>query len=487
MLRTYFGLVGLQVLGTGLALVFLALVAAYIPADVFGAHTLILSVAQATVAIGLSWSNAGLLRVGREEYGRTGTMGGAFGSRVVMHALLLLIFVPALFIFEDRLTALFGFATGALPWLVTLMVVMSISEMVGYAAQARGRFSLYGLGPLALKTSQSLMAILFAVGLASGWPALVAATILGYALTALIAWRQLPGSVGRLRPNWSSLRAIMVYSWSLPFGAAGGMAVAWVGLWYLNHHADTATVGAYAWAYNVSLLVAAILTPLSAMLTPRLIDADLAAGRDGLTRYAHAAAALACLWMAILPLGMALALALFALLDFGGYEAALGPALIMIGATSFQFMAYLVNPAVAPHGELMPWVVLINLASAVGNIALVALLVPLYGAVGAALSMAGALGIAAWLLLVLARRVAYPPALLPVVLISSLPVAVGAIAEIIPTGAAIALCLTASLAGLFAARRFGALRDLGILIPMLSDLPRSLAQPGTRIMRWLAA
>ena len=40
----------------------------------------------------------------------------------------------------------------------------------------------------------------------------------------------------------------------------------------------------------MSLLVAAILTPLSAMLTPRLIDADLAAGRDGLTRYAHAAA-----------------------------------------------------------------------------------------------------------------------------------------------------------------------------------------------------
>ena len=177
----------------------------------------------------------------------------------------------------------------------------------------------------------------------------------------------------------------------------------------------------------------------------------------------------------------------FALLDFGGYEAALGPALIMIGATSFQFMAYLVNPAVAPRGELMPWVVLINLASAAGNIALVALLVPLYGAVGAALAMAAALGIAAWLLLVLARRVAYPPALLRVVLISSLPVAVGATAEIIPTGAAIALCLTASLTGLFAARRFGALRDLGILIPMLSDLPLSLAQPGTRIMRWLAA
>lgn len=487
MLRTYFGLVGLQVVGTALALIFLALVAAYVPADVFGQHTLILSVAQAVVAIGLSWSNAGLLRVGREEYGRSGTMGAAFGARIALHAVLLVVFVPALFIFEDRLTALIGFAAGAMPWLVTLMVVMSISEMIGYAAQARGRFSLYGLGPVALKTSQSLMAILFAVGLASGWPELVGATILGYALTALIAWRQLPGTVGRLRPNWPSLKAILHYSWSLPFGAAGGMTVAWVGLWYLNHHADTATVGAYAWAYNVSLLVAALLTPLSAMLTPRLIDADLAAGREGLTRYAHAAASLACLWMAILPLGMAVALTLFALIDFGGYEAARGPALIMIGATSFQFMAYLVNPAVAPRGELMPWVVLINLASAAGNVALVALLVPPFGAVGAALAMAGALGIAAWLLLVLARRVAYPPALLPAVLASSIPVAVALAAEVMPPGGAIPMCLAASIAGLYAARRLGVLRDLGILVPLLSDLPRSVAQPGTRIMRWLAA
>ena len=487
MLRTYFGLVGLQVLGTALALIFLALVAAYVPADVFGQHMLILSVAQAVVAVGLSWSNAGLLRVGREDYGRSGTVGGAFGARLVLHAVLLVVLVPALFIFEDRLTALVGFSAGAMPWLVMLIVVLSTSEMIGYAAQARGRFSLYGLGPVALKAAQTAAAVLFAVGIATGWGALVAATILGYAMTALIAWRQLPGTVGRLRANGPSLKAILHYSWSLPLGSAGGMAVAWAGLWYLNHHADTATVGAYAWAYNVSLLVAALLTPLSAMLTPRLIDADLAAGRDGLTRYAHAAASLACLWMAILPLGMAVALTLFAVLDFGGYEAARGPALIMIGATSFQFIAYLVNPAVAPRGDLMPWVVLINLASAAVNIALVALLVPSLGAVGAALAMAGALGIATWLLLLLARRVAIPPAVLPAVAVSSIPLAVALAAEVIPAGAAIALCLAASIAGVYGARRLGILRDLGILLPLLADLPRSLAQPGTRIMRWLAA
>ena len=101
MLRRYLGLVGLQAIGAVLAAAFLALVAIAVAPEVFGAFSLALSVAQIVAAIGLAWTNAALLRYAREEVAVEGTIGANLGSRLLIHAVLLVVIVPALILFRE--------------------------------------------------------------------------------------------------------------------------------------------------------------------------------------------------------------------------------------------------------------------------------------------------------------------------------------------------------------------------------------------------
>ena len=489
MLRTYFSLVGLQGVAAALTFVFLVAVVAFVPAGVFGEFSLALSVAQIVGAIALAWTNAALLRFGREEMGEHGIIGATLGSRLLIHLVLLAITLPVLVLVWPYLERRIGVPSGSLVLIIAAILLISLYDIGSYAAQAAERFAAFGIGPVLLRLAQVLVLGLFALGVAAEWRILMGATIVGYGLGLFVAWRQIPRAVlRRIRPDRRQTSRILRYSWAIPFGSAGGVLVVWMDLWFIRHFLDVEAVGVYAWAYNVTLFASALFIPLSAILAPKLIDLRVREDNEAILRYGHVAMSLFAAAIVATPLAIGAAIALFAVIDFGSYAPALAPAMILLGATLFQLMSYLVNPVMTAHENLVTKGVAINLfvaaINAVGNW----ILIPRIGVTGPAISTAVAFGAGALLTLELARRATAARGAFNMPLVfaggTGAVVVAAALVEVdvaLALPAAVVISVLVALLG----RRLNVFRGLGTLAPMLGGGPPLLSRPTLRLIAWL--
>jgi len=489
MLKNYLALVGLQGVGAVLAVAFLALVAVAVTPQTFGTFSLALSVAQIVATIGLAWTNSALLRFAREEIGAGGTMGTALGSRLLIQAVLLLIIVPLLVAARRPIEAAVGLDPGSLRLIILALFVISLFEMGTYAAQAVERFSAYGIGPVILKLAQIATLGLFLLGVANDWQALMIGTIAGYGIALTLAWRQIPrATLGRIRATARQLRRILAYSWAVPMGSVGGVLVIWMDLWFLRFFADLETVGVYAWAYSVALFASALFVPLGAVIAPRIIDLRVNGDTAGLQSYARAAASLFFLAASVTPVALAAAIALFWLANLGTYQAALAPLLVLLAATLFQLLAYLINPVLSAFERLMPRVAAISLVIAVVNAGGNWFLIGPLGVLGPAIATAVAFGAGAALMLLLAVRAtpvrrSFPAT--PVLVAGAVLVALAAAVAALPPGLAIAACLVIAIAATMIARQAGAYRGMAYLAPLVASFPAALARPVRRAIGWL--
>lgn len=489
MLRTYASLVGLQGIAAGLTFLFLAIVAAVVPASEFGKFSLALSAAQIISAIVFAWTNAALLRFAREEVGQDGTMAATLGSRLLIHLVLLAVALPVLVFAWPHLERLMGVPSGSLLLVIAAIFFVSLYDIGSYAAQAAERFAAFGAGPVLLRLVQVLALGLFALGVATDWRTLMVATIVGYALGVVIAWRQIPRSMlHRVRPSRRQVNRILRYSWSVPIGSAGGVLVVWMDLWFVRHFLDLDSVGVYAWAYNVSLFASALFIPLSAVVAPKLIDLHVQSDEAGIRRYSQVAMSLFAVAIVAVPLSIGALIALFALIDFGGYAAALTPAAILLGATLFQLASYLVNPVLAAHENLVTRGVAINLLVAAINAAGNWILIPRFGVAGPAIATAAAFGVGAILTLELARRAtaARDAFSVPLVLVGG-AAAVALAAGLVALDAVLAIPAAVLISLLVAGfgRRQRAFRGLGSLAPLLGSSPPLVSRPALSLISWL--
>ena len=489
MLRTYASLVGLQGIAAGLTFLFLAIVAAVVPASEFGKFSLALSLAQIIAAIAFAWTNAALLRFAREEVGQDGTMRATLGSRLLIHLALLVVALPVLILTWSHLERLIDVPSDALLLVIAAIFFVTLYDIGSYAAQAAEKFAAYGAGPVLLRLVQVLALGLFALGVVSDWQTLMVATIFGYALGVVIAWRQIPRSMlRRVRPSRRQVSRILRYSWSVPIGSAGGVLVVWMDLWFVRHFLDLESVGVYAWAYNVSLFASAVFIPLSAVVAPKIIDRHVQRDDAGIRHYSQVAMSLFSVALVAVPLALGAVIALFALIDFGSYAPALAPAAILLGATLFQLAAYLVNPVLAAHENLVTRGVAINLLVAAVNAVGNWVLIPRFGVSGPAIATAMAFGVGAILTLELARRAtaardAFNVRFVLVGGIATVAIAAGLVA--LDTAIAIPVAVLISFLVAVFGRRLGAFHGLGSIAPLLSSSPGLVSRPALTLISWL--
>ncbi len=488
MLKTYGVLAGHQAVAVVLSVLMLVLVPLALPTETFGRFSLIFSVAQVITIVALSWPNAGLLRYAREEYRERGTIGGALGARLGLHAVLLVVVLPLAWLFSGSLENLFGIPAVSIWFLLAAFVVLSFNEMGQYAAQAVEKFAGYGLSPVVMRLAQVVTLAGFVAGWAGGWPVLMAGTLIGYGLGGALVWAQIPRrAFAGLGFDRAALGRILRYSWAVPIGAAGAATVTWMDLWFLHHLIDDETVGVYAWAYNVSLLASAFLIPLAAVIAPRMIDLKVKADAPATARYTRAAGAAYFLWVALVPAMFVPVLVISAVIGFGAFAAALYPVMILLAATAFQLASYLINPVLVTDPRLVPATVAVSLGVAAINAAGNILLIPVFGISGPALASAAAFafGMAApvWFL----RR--YTDAVFPGFVKVTGFGAVGVAAVALPLwagpGAGAVLCTVATAVLVISAKRFGLFRGAGGFAPLAADLPRTLRAPAGTVVRWL--
>ncbi|EPY00551.1 lipopolysaccharide biosynthesis protein [Magnetospirillum fulvum] len=482
MLRLYAKVAGLRTLSMVLAAAFIALLPTMVTPLEYGRFNLALSLTQVGAALLLSWPNQALLRFGREAYVTQGSLGEAAASRLILHLVLL---VPALILAASLAGPLAAWTELDPDLLRTLLLLglplISLSDIATFLGQASGRYAGFGWAPLAQRACQLAALPVIALGLASGWAVLMAATLIGYGVGMALVWHSLPREALRgFRPSQAAIRQLLVYSRLLPLASVSAFLLSWMDLWFLRSLMGSEAVGIYAWAYTITLMAMTLLVPLSAMLAPRAIDHRLEQDRDSGRRLMESVGAVCALAAAALALAIGFLPALSSLVPLGSYAGAVTPVMLLAAGTVFQLGMATVEPSIYANETLASRMAAITLAMVAVNAAADAVLIPLIGLSGPALGTAAAYGtgmVLVWTLL--AKSSGGGPSPWPFVALALATLALAGLAASVPPLFAALSGAVGAIILLLVSRRMGLLIGLR---PLVSSLPPAAG----RAIDWLA-
>lgn len=490
LIRAYAAVASLRLLGFGFAAAFLGLVTIAMPAGDFGRFSLALSIIQVIASGLLSFGNIALLRFAREEYEAKGRIGEALGARLALYAITLSLVLAGLWLLFPRIGVTFGLTADALLLVALGLVAVSLNEMGTFCAQSVERFAGYGLVPATFRFIQlATLAAMYLVG-ATSWQILMLGTVAGYTAGALVSWSRIPAAALRaVRAHGPTVRRFFAYSWSTPLAALAVMLISWMDLWFIEAFHGTHDVGIYAWAYTICLLMTALVTPLGALLAPRLIDLRVSNDTIGLHQFMALSKSMVVALIAVAPL----AEAAFALgsggIGLGAYKEAVPAAMILIAAVTFQLGINLWYQTVLAHEDLIVGATMVLVAAALVNGLGDWLLVPPLGGIGAALATTASLATAmTGLLWLVERRIGRTPGpgLVQIVGFAGAMLVPAAIAANLPLPGAAVLCVVSTTGLIPLGRQLGLFRSLAPACGRLARFPGWMPALTLRAISWLS-
>lgn len=255
----------------------------------YGQVAYVVVIATLVFVAGAAWTGSAVVRYGREEFDRVGTMAVVTWERVV-------ITVPALCAAAG--VAFLVRAAGLMPksvtWTLAALAVayglaLAISDHVVYALQAIGRMKLSAwLVVLRQGLVVATIAAVFALGVSIS-PAVVAsvmvvAWLLGTAAATVPAWRSAlwpPTFAGAVR------KRILWFSWPLVAFTVSQYVIATIDLLVLAIYRSDAQVGIYALAYRGYTVLQSVGMAAGTVLLPLFVSFRRAGRERAIARFAE--------------------------------------------------------------------------------------------------------------------------------------------------------------------------------------------------------
>lgn len=286
------------------------------------------------------------------------------------------------------------------PQLVTVLAILAaLAPIQAYDGLLIGMFAVFGnawavfvrkhvLGPL-LKLMAVGLLIVAGGGvefLAAGY---VAAALIGIALYTFMLWRLLSqrGLLDRLRNSGVSVPYREVFGFALPLLSSDLVYVVLTAsdVILLEHFHDTAEVAAFRVVHSAAVLNQLVFTSFALLFTPLAARFFARGDTDGINRLYWRTAA----WMAVFSFPIfAMTFALAAPVTVTLYGEVYRDSAIYLALLS---MGYYFNVALGFNGLTLKvigrlrYIVTLNIVAAVANVGLNLILIPRYGALGAAI------------------------------------------------------------------------------------------------------
>lgn len=355
----------------------------------YGSLTLAMAVAQYLVILVVSWTSASVVRFGREEFVRAHEMRGVFGTRLAIATVCLAIASVLVWLLRTRVSDLTGIPTSTLDIIVVLSFALMLADHIDGTLQASGDWTRYAwLGAVEKVVFVCVVALIVATGAPSLRLILMAAVAAQMARIVFGAAR-----IVRFAHVWppsldaNLARKILAYSWPLWFTFTVGYFSAFVEPFLIRRYVDTASVGVYQVAFQVSLLCAALLGPAGTMLFPAVTTLRGQQREDVirtlLQRLVPQASFILSLVVAV---GMVAVPFIFPTLFGAGYEGGLRPLQVLLIAVAFQALTILYGPVLAAYDMTKETAALNTFGGIAVHLVPQLLLIPRFGATGAALS-----------------------------------------------------------------------------------------------------
>ncbi len=355
----------------------------------------------------VDWTAGSVLRFGREEYELREKMNYTFWARMMIMAPCLFLWLAFVLLFKSRISQYIGMPVWAAGLLIGSVFLGAVNNYLIYILQVIRRMQAYAaIQVIGSVLSVAGIALIFFKVFPWNFLSVIILTLLSATITAVIMYGfWVPGSI-LLPPkiDQKTLRGVFLFSFPVIFGSLSAYIVSWVDVMVIKQYLNLSDVGGYQVAYQVFTIGLAVIGAASTLTTPILISFFANGREDLILHYSTRVASQAFLiWSVIVGVVLAVSPIAFRLAFSSQFA---------VSAFYFQFLSFglaLNVVSVFCNGTMMAYklikpTVAVNILMALLNLLGDFLLIPTYGAVGAAISTSVAFGTSGLLCLLICQR-----------------------------------------------------------------------------------
>jgi O-antigen/teichoic acid export membrane protein len=357
--------------------------------------------------VGVNWTAGSVLRFGREEFELKGKMNHTFWARNAMMVPCLLVWLAVVLLFKDTISQYIGMPPWAVGLLTGSVFLGALNNYLIYILQAIRRLKAYAAAQvIGSATAAGGLILIFLKVLRTDFLTVIILGIVSLMVTIMITcifW--VPRNVLLpIKTDRKTLWEIFQFSYPVILASLSGYIVNWVDVVMIKRYLTVSDVGGYQVAYQTFLFALSLILVVSTLTTPILISFLTHAREDLILRYSVRIAPQGFLiWSVAVGIGLAISPLAFRIV-FGNQ--------FMTSIFYFQFLAMGLALNAIPiffNGILMAYKMIkysmaINILMALLNLVGDLLLIPVLGAVGAAISTSLAIGVSAFLHLLICQK-----------------------------------------------------------------------------------
>ncbi len=253
----YLAVSGGRIASIFLSAAVLAIVTRSLGPEKFGTLSIFFMVCSFFTTIFINWQNSAITRFGREEYIQSGNISRTMGAGFLIFSAAYLVAVVLIFSFRKTIVNYIGVGEVYI-FLVSLFVLTgALYEISFYLLQSVGKLKIYSLLPVAEKMVTLVVFYFLSRVVRSGKVGSLTLTEVvsgfagGHLVVISVAFTLLFLSMRQhLQFDFSYVKKIIFYAWSMFIGALTSFVVNWVDVIFIKKYQSMTDVGVYSLAFK---------------------------------------------------------------------------------------------------------------------------------------------------------------------------------------------------------------------------------------------
>ncbi|MEM3374816.1 MAG: oligosaccharide flippase family protein [Candidatus Woesearchaeota archaeon] len=350
-----------------------------------GKYSLFIMVASLAIQIGISWTDASVLRHGREEFVKHKKINKSFWARFRLYVPLLLLCITLYTLFYKKISEYVS-----MPSYVVLLIIMYffLMSLVSYLGNIYRSIDVISKAAYIITLHKffyfiGLVLIFFGV-IKSNLILIIVILDLSLLLTLIINLIGFDKSV--IMPytfDMEYFKKIWSYSWPQFIGFTGIYIINFVDLHVIKEYMTLSDVGVYNVAYNGFTLITGFILLINTLFLPLIVEYKAKDRYDLIKKYYKKIPLLSLLWLFLVIIGILISDKVIPLFFSQKYVASVPSFKILLIATFFYFIYVCLMPLVNAF-DLILYNQIFNVVKAIINIILDYILIPKFGIIGAA-------------------------------------------------------------------------------------------------------
>lgn len=350
-----------------------------------GKYSLFLMVVNLALILGLNWSDASIVRHGREEFVKHGKINQSFWARFYLFFPMLILFIFLFIIFGKQISEYIGVEYWLIVFVIGMFVLNGLINSITcmYRSIDRMKISAYVLFSQKLFYLVGLALLFFNVFATKLSLILI---IINLSFLISLIYNLIRFDFNIIKPYKFSkeyFKKIWTFSWPQFIGFSGLYIINYVDLYVIRKYMTLADVGVYSVAYNGFTMICGVVLLINTVFMPLIVEYRAKQRFDLIRKYLKKIPLFSSGWVIVVLAGIVLSRYLIPLLFSEKYVASIPSFNILLIASVFFFASTCLTPIINAY-DLILYLQGINIIASVLNIIFDFILIPHMGIVGAA-------------------------------------------------------------------------------------------------------